>query len=695
MGRDLESLNSMPDSLPSSSSDTHSAQTQDRRADYTSDRADASGLDTSQTAPEALVVGSSVEDESDGKTGLDATESGAEAKMNDKEDTEDPNEDANAAWTTEDYKTGLGYLRDGLSAAVPAVDTGFNFARSGTDLGFWFGKTAASAPFEAARWLGVPATEGPQNALTSVLDFAHGITRASLDFSNDITRASLGASDGALELSGAERGQTVKSLREYVNGLRGVDDSFHTKDALLGLATLLGQLSGELTVKNPFKLMAGARALSEVQRERRMERLEKWRDSPESKSATQVPDLEVVDEWFRYSQFAAAAYGHHALHFLGIAGPGTSRWSMKGDKAAIRGVTGIPEDDIIILHQGSEMYRPGHFVAVSHISRKVIISIRGTMRPHDVLVDLVCEQEELVSMYDNEKVIEGRAHQGFMRSAQRLANDLHEPVVELLRSNPGYELVVTGHSLGAGVATLLTLLWARMPIFRDRNIRAFAYGSPCSVSHEIAQAPFTRKHITSIIVGDDIVSRLSLRSFQDLQRAMIAMAPASSVSKEEKSQIYASLERSKPEDKLYSAGRVYMLDSDEFGKEPLVEIDPVNILDAIELTESMFAIHLPNEYVRTLREMRLRAMGAPPSPNGKESVACKTYAVATCDGSDPTGNDEQVPEKINLGKIPVSADNSVAAVQEASNSEMDVDESPTYTVQAKHGPSEAARGGDT
>ncbi|GBG29924.1 Lipase, putative [Hondaea fermentalgiana] len=515
----------------------------------------------------------------------------------------------------EHVRTGFGFLRDGLSAAVPAVNTGFSLAQAGTDIGFFVGKKAASAPFEAARWLGVPATEAPRQTLEGVLDFAHGLTRAGIDLSSDITLASMGASDGALGLTGAQRGQTMKSLTEYVEGLRGVDDSYHTKEALLGLSVLLSQLSGELTVKNPLKLMAGARALSEVQRAHRDKRLEAWRETPESKQATAIPPQEVVDEWFRYTQFAVAAYGHHALHFLGIAGPGTSRWSFKGERAAIRGITGIPEEDVIVLQQGGETYRPGHFVAVSHITQSVVVSIRGTMRPQDVLTDLVCEQTELVSMYDEEgEVIEGHAHKGFMKSAQRLANDLHETVVELLRANPGYELVITGHSLGAGVATVLTLLWARMPVFRERNIRAFAYGAPCTVSHDIARAPFTRKHVTSIIVGDDIVSRLSLSSFQDLQRGMIAMAPASSVPLAEKADIYANLERSKPEDKLYSAGRVYMLNSDEFGGEPLVEIDPVNILDAIELTSAMFSIHLPSEYVRSLRELRLKAMSRPEQP---------------------------------------------------------------------------------
>ena len=73
---------------------------------------------------------------------------------------------------------------------------------------------------------------------------------------------------------------------------------------------------------------------------------------------------------------------------------------------------------------------------------------------------------------------------------------------------------------------MLALLWSEVPLFQERRIHAFAYGAPCSVCHEISQQERTKKHVTSIVIGDDIVSRLSLSSFKDLQRALIAMSPS-------------------------------------------------------------------------------------------------------------------------------------------------------------------------
>jgi len=505
----------------------------------------------------------------------------------------------------------FGVLRDGLLAAQPAVDTGFRAAKAGTELGFEISKQVVHANFHLANSMifgdAQPGEVSPvRSSVEGVIDLAHGITRASMDFSHEVTRASLDASDKALELAGAKQGQVVKSLTAYVERQRGKDGGFldfHTKEALLGLAVLLGNLNTELKVKNPLKLMAGARALAEVQANHRKERREKRRSK--MLSAAEWPTSRELEEWQVFVHFSAAAYGYQALRFLGITAPSKGRFSLTSDKEAIEALTGVSREDIALLHCDGEIYRPGHYVAVSRIHQKVVIAIRGTMRPQDALVDLVCEQTEFVSPFDSgDEVIEGSAHRGFLKSAQRLAGDLHEIVVQLLDENPGYELVVTGHSYGAAVATILTLMWSRMPVFRSRNIRAFAFAAPCSVCHRICRAPYTKRHVTSVILKDDIVARLSLSSFRDLQKAMIALAPSGTVPLSEKAQIYKQLERADPEEKLFSAGRVWMLKSEEFDGAPVVEVDPVDVLGSIELAPSIFSVHLPNEYLNAVNELR-------------------------------------------------------------------------------------------
>lgn len=71
---------------------------------------------------------------------------------------------------------------------------------------------------------------------------------------------------------------------------------------------------------------------------------------------------------------------------------------------------------------------------------------------------------------------------------------------------------MTGHSLGAGTATLLSLMLKKT----YPDVRCIAYSPPgCLVSHTLAR--FTKSFIMSVVVGDDIVPRLSIRSVHNLK----------------------------------------------------------------------------------------------------------------------------------------------------------------------------------
>ena len=154
---------------------------------------------------------------------------------------------------------------------------------------------------------------------------------------------------------------------------------------------------------------------------------------------------------------------------------------------------------------------------------------------------------------------------------------------------------------------MLTLLWARLPVFRSRSVWAFSYAAPCCVCEDISQAPFTRRHVTSIVTGDDLVSRFGLATFRELQGAMMAMSalvPPGGATKstlDEKREALGGLP-GEP-DKLFCAGKVWWLNSREFEPHPIVEIDPVQELDKIELFPGLFAVHLPRSYLDTLAKL--------------------------------------------------------------------------------------------
>jgi sn1-specific diacylglycerol lipase len=83
----------------------------------------------------------------------------------------------------------------------------------------------------------------------------------------------------------------------------------------------------------------------------------------------------------------------------------------------------------------------------------------------------------------------------------------HNILEKAFEKYPTYNLLITGHSLGANVACLLSI-----KLRKDYpNLRCIAY-SPSSGLLSKEAVNFTRKFTLSVVLGDDVISRLSIRS---------------------------------------------------------------------------------------------------------------------------------------------------------------------------------------
>ncbi|KFQ36791.1 Sn1-specific diacylglycerol lipase beta, partial [Mesitornis unicolor] len=171
-------------------------------------------------------------------------------------------------------------------------------------------------------------------------------------------------------------------------------------------------------------------------------------------------------------------------------------------------ITGLQYRDFIHISFHNKIYEIPFFVALDHKREAIVVAVRGTLSFEDVLTDLSADCEDLTL----EDVLEnGFVHKGITQAAsyiyQKLIND--GILNQAFTIAPEYKLVIVGHSLGGGTASVLAIML--------RN--SFAYLALVFFSKSLAD--YTKHFIVSVIVGKDLVARLSMPNMEDLKRRIV------------------------------------------------------------------------------------------------------------------------------------------------------------------------------
>ena len=143
-------------------------------------------------------------------------------------------------------------------------------------------------------------------------------------------------------------------------------------------------------------------------------------------------------------------------------------------------------------------HQPGYVLTEVDAGANMVVAIRGTDSIRDIVSDVDCLAVPFLW---------GFAHRGFARAADDLVASLLPHIIRHAVEHPDAELVVTGHSMGAGVATLATLL------LRHRcgvAARCVLFGPPSCVSPDLASA--CRGCVIGLVNNDDFIPSLSERS---------------------------------------------------------------------------------------------------------------------------------------------------------------------------------------
>lgn len=309
--------------------------------------------------------------------------------------------------------------------------------------------------------------------------------------------------------------------------------------------------------------------------------------------------------------FSMAAYGGALAFLRGGAAREVLSGMLDDSRAGLAERLGLPLCDVPLFEPSSTVFRPAHYVAVSRAHSAIVVSFRGSLSILDSLTNLLARPCAAPGG--------GLAHEGMQCAARDLAaGALGALIAELRAAHPGFALRFTGHSLGAGIAALLTRHYQAAGA---GDVHCYAFAPPCVLS--LAEAGAAASCVTSCVLGDDIVPRLSLGHIDDLRCAIRALDEPGACSRiaEELSRALEDAEPGTPgaeapvqndhvasvrsgllaqmqnERRLYPPGRIVWLPAEQPAAARVV---PTAAFCEMVISAQMIASHMPQAYEKAV-----------------------------------------------------------------------------------------------
>ncbi|TYZ60505.1 hypothetical protein PybrP1_007957 [[Pythium] brassicae (nom. inval.)] len=210
--------------------------------------------------------------------------------------------------------------------------------------------------------------------------------------------------------------------------------------------------------------------------------------------------------------------------------------ALQGNRASFVGYTGIRSESLVYLNCYNFVFQAPYSIVKDPARRELIISVRGSMSFYDFVTDGLAKvskmlPDELPLDVPNRHAT--RTHYGMLRTARQLYGDLQVGTRKQLfwdfavrhcaaagacdaenGSNGAWKIVVCGHSMGAGVGAILSVLLKKdFP-----TTKAFLYAPP--MMFDPVTAAWTKSFMTTAVYGDDIVPRLSIANVTHLRDEM-------------------------------------------------------------------------------------------------------------------------------------------------------------------------------
>ncbi|CAG8524868.1 9405_t:CDS:2 [Ambispora leptoticha] len=220
--------------------------------------------------------------------------------------------------------------------------------------------------------------------------------------------------------------------------------------------------------------------------------------SPESSSTSSTPAIMVSpadDTQFKFwVKYASAAYCNVEGWNCGV---------------ACQGVTAQTR-----LLQYFDQTVNKAYVAANDQKKSIVVAFRGTADIEGFM------QDSQFYLTDYPGITGAKIHAGFLNTFQMINKNVTNFVKEIVPKYPGYNVILTGHSLGGAMAILQLLEFVNIPGLSRDNLFVYTYGEPRIGNDVFAKyVENLRINIFRVVNKNDLIPHLPPRAFTYIQHS--------------------------------------------------------------------------------------------------------------------------------------------------------------------------------
>lgn len=150
------------------------------------------------------------------------------------------------------------------------------------------------------------------------------------------------------------------------------------------------------------------------------------------------------------------------------------------------------------------------FVAMNDKEKAIVVGYRGTSDVQSFLNDLKFFQ----TPFPNPKFKNAQVHSGFLSVYDKTKDEITGLIKDLVKKNPDYKVVNTGHSLGGSLAVFQTLDLIDTPGLNPSNLFTYTYGEPRTGNKDFAKlVQSTGFKFFRIVNQNDLIPHIPPQSF--------------------------------------------------------------------------------------------------------------------------------------------------------------------------------------